>query len=145
MIKQNIYKVLSTIPETMKISLSTNVDLQNYEKRIEDIVKHMNPLGIEIFSLSQNYANISQLELPDKQESKYPLLSKQLAKDIGKRFKKHGIHKIQYHYPVNKTILDMNGHDIGLTIQFCNIILEESCSDQLTINYHNVWKYPTPH
>lgn len=129
----------------MVISLSTNVDLQNYEQRIDDIVKYMNPLGIEIFSLPQNYLNKWQLELPDKSEpNNFNLLSKELAKDIGKKFKKYGIHRIQYHYPWQKSLLDMGGCDIALTIQFCDIILEESKADQLTINYHNVLKYPIP-
>lgn len=128
-----------------KISLTTNVDLQNYEKRIDDIVRYMNPLGIEIFSLPQNYANRYQLELPDRQDSdRFALLSKELAKGIGRKFKKHGIHRVQYHYPWQKTLLDMDGHNLALTIQFGDIILEESGVDQLTINYHNVLKYPTP-
>lgn len=125
--------------------MSTNIDLQNYEKRIGVIAKKMEPLGIEIFSLPQNYESRQVLELPEKQSSgKFALLSKELAKDIGRKFKKNGIRRVQYHYPWQKTLLDMDGHDITLTLQFCNIIYEEADAEEMTINYHNVLKYPAP-
>jgi len=130
----------------MAISLSTNVDLQNYDSRTGVIVKHMNPFGIEIFSLPQNYTSDYELYLPDQADSRgrFNVLSKGLARDIGRRFKRHGIHRVQYHYPWQKSTLDMNGHDFALTMGFCDIILAESGAEQLTINYHNVMKYPTP-
>lgn len=129
-----------------KISLTTNTDLQNYEKRIDEITKYMNPLGIEMYAVSQNYENSRQLELPKKRGTTtfYNLLSEELAKDIGKKLKTNGISKVQYHYPWQKNLLDMNGHDIALSIKFCDIIQQFSNAEQVTINYHNVLNYPSP-
>jgi hypothetical protein len=130
-----------------KISLSTNVDLQNYARRIDDVAKAFNPLGIEIFSLPQNYAPKIMLELPETAqpyEGKFTVLNRQTAKELGKMLKNSGVAKIQFHYPWQKTLLDMNSHDIALTYAFCNIILEESGAERLTINHHNSFKYPIP-
>jgi len=129
-----------------KISLSTNVDLQNYARRVDDVATAMKPLGIEIFSLPQNYANKIQLDLPEKKTvlNGFPVLSREMAKEIGKEFRRNGIRRIQFHYPWQKTLLDMNGHDIALTYNFCDIVLEESGAEKLTINHHNSYKYPTP-
>jgi len=130
-----------------KISLSTNVDLQNYAMRIDAIAKAFNPLGIEIFSLPQNYAPKIMLELPETAQSyegKFTVLNRQTAKELGKLLKKNGVAKIQFHYPWQKTLLDMNGHDIALTYAFCDIIKDESGAERLTINHHNSYKYPVP-
>jgi len=127
------------------ISLTTNVDLQNYASRVDTIAKHFKPLGIEIFSLPQNYQSKQQLELPEKQESSgYALLSKELARDIGRKIKANGIPRVQFHYPWQQTLLDKDGHDLALTFQFCDEIKESSGAERFTINYHNVLKYPSP-
>jgi hypothetical protein len=134
----------------MAISLSANVNLQNYREKIPKIAKLMKPVGIEIYSLPENYPNNYQLKLPDRQEfnnqgkNRFSLLSERLANDIGRVLKQCGIRKLQYHYPWQKMLLNMNGHDLGLTVQFCDIILEKSGAEQMTINYHNVLKYPVP-
>ena len=127
-----------------KVSLSTNVDLQNYGDRIGEIVRYMNPLGIEIFSKPENYKPEYLMDLPEKSASygNFTTISKQLAKNIGNKLR--GIKRIQFHYPWQKTLLDMDGNDFAQTIKFCDIILEESGAEQLTINYHNVLKYPSP-
>jgi hypothetical protein len=115
--------------------------------RIDAIAKAFNPLGIEIFSLPQNYAPKIMLELPETSqpyEGKFTVLSRQTAKELGKLLKKNGVSKIQFHYPWQKTLLDMNGHDIALTYAFCDIIRDESGAERLTINHHNSYKYPVP-
>lgn len=126
-----------------RVSLSANVDLQNYHQRIDDIARLMRPDGIEIFSLPRNYPTSYYDGLQDRSAlNTNPVLSKELAKDIGKKLRHRGIRKVQYHYPWQKMPLDMNGSDFALTIQFCDIVLEESMAHQLTINYHNSLKYP---
>lgn len=128
----------------VRISLSANVDLQNYPQRIDDIAKIMRPDGIEIFSLPSNYpaTYYGGLQDSDTQVGNHPILNKELARDIGRKLSNYGIRKVQYHYPWQKMPLDMNGSDFALTIQFCDIVLEESGAHQLTINYHNSLKYP---
>jgi len=125
----------------VQISISTNVDLQNYKKRIDSVCKLMSPEGIEIFSLPYNYPNKFYSQLEEKHESKFPVLSKSLALEIGKKLRKNRIKKVQFHYPWQKHPLDMNGSDINFTIQFCDLVLEESGAEQLTINYHNSFKH----
>lgn len=127
-----------------KLSLTTNVDLQNYAKRVGDIAKTMDTSAIEFFSLPQNYLPKMQLELPEYAEpDKFAIINRKLAEDIGRRLRKHDIRFVQFHYPWQKTLLDMDGHDLALTIQFCDVILHRSCAERLTLNYHNVRKYPT--
>jgi len=129
-----------------KVSLSTNVDLQNYATRIGTVAKAFNPMGIEIFSLAKNYPGGYPLELPEQEKTLEgaSVISKELARKVGKAFREYGIRKIQFHYPWEKEILDRHGHDIALTFNFCDIVLEESGAEQLTINHHNLVKYPTP-
>jgi len=121
------------------------VDLQNYSDRIPDIERYMHPTSIEIFSVPQNYKNEYILELPEKQgSSTYPLLSKELARDMGKKLKEHGITKVQYHYPPKKSLLDMSARDLAITLKFCDIILRTSDVERFTVNYHNFLNYPIP-
>ena len=137
----------------VNISVSTNVDLGNCLERIGVIAKEMHPEGIEIFSLPGNYSNTLQLELPQTYAGPEPnqpnancveQLNAEYAVKIGKELNKNGIKKIQFHYPWQKDLLDMDGHHLAQTFNFCDLINDEAKADKFTINYHNVFKYPSP-
>ena len=70
-----------------RVSLSVNVDLQNYQQRIDDIARLTRPDGIEIFSLPSNYPSTyyGGLQERNTQTGNIPPLNKELAKDIGNR------------------------------------------------------------
>jgi hypothetical protein len=122
-----------------QVLLTTNVDMFNYKGRIGKIAEVMGNHGLEIFGLARNYPNRHQLSLAD--DAPQAVVSKNLAKDLAGELRKYGFERLQFHYPIEKSIMDMNGQDLGLTLEFCNIILEESRAKSMTITYHNVYRY----
>ncbi len=130
------------------LSLTTNVDLQNVlSSRIPQITNVMETDAIEIFTLPQNYfhPDIARYPsvMPEKksQYGKFNILSKELAQNIGEEMRKNSVSRIQLHYPWQKSLMDMDGQHIALTIAFCDIISNVAEADRFTINYHNVRKF----
>jgi hypothetical protein len=128
-----------------KLSLTTNVDLQNYSKRIGEIAGKLRPNAIEVFSLPQNYPNKRLLELPESAYTTegFPQLSRELAKDLGKKLKENSIKSLQFHYPWQNTIMDMNGHNLALTLEAVKAAVDASGVKKASVNYHNVTNYPS--
>jgi hypothetical protein len=146
----------------MALHLTTNVSLESYSGRTGKIAEFLKPqegsgkelYGIEIFLLPANYENkyslelpegraeIETIELPKGSKSRMPVLSQELAKDIGRTFGKFNVRKFQVHYPWEKDAYDMGGMHIGQTFQFVDIIKDISGADQANVNMHYTTKYP---
>jgi hypothetical protein len=124
-------------------SITTDIDLQNYRGRLDEIAAKMHPEGIEIVSLKQNYESRLNEMLPEHSYTEYPILNKELAMNLGREFRRHGIQRILFRYPRDQWALQSEGLKLATAFQFSQVIFEESDAQQVIVNYNNATLIPS--